>query len=148
MSEMEPGRLEEFQREVEQLRLRGGGSAEPERLLAAGGIALMAVGVGMAVFANIATRGAENDLEQGDYLVLGLLGIAVALVGAVLWLRNSLSRYLRYTVIRLVYEDRAQTDRLLDALERIDQHLASPRASGPVTAADRDRGGEASSGAL
>ena len=43
----------------------------------------------------------------------GLLA-TVGLVGAIVWLRNSLTRYMRYWIIRLVYEQREQTDRLLD----------------------------------
>ena len=32
------------------------------------------------------------------------------------WLRNSITRYLRYWIIRLVYEQREQTDQLIRAL--------------------------------
>ena len=35
-----------------------------------------------------------------------------------IWIRNSLTRYLRFWIIRLVYEQREQTDRLIEALER------------------------------
>ena len=39
-------------------------------------------------------------------------------MGIVLWIRNSLTRYFRFWLIRLVYEQREQTDRLIAALER------------------------------
>jgi hypothetical protein len=37
-------------------------------------------------------------------------------VGIVIWLRNSLTRYLRYWLIRLVFEEREQTDQIVKAL--------------------------------
>jgi hypothetical protein len=33
--------------------------------------------------------------------------------------RNSLTRYLRYWLIRLIYEDREQTERLINAIEKL-----------------------------
>ena len=48
-----------------------------------------------------------------------MIGLLVGLVGVVLWLRNSLTRYLRYWLIRLIYEDREQTERLIAAVEKL-----------------------------
>jgi hypothetical protein len=39
-------------------------------------------------------------------------------VAAVLWARCSLSRYLRYWLVRQIYEDRSSTDRIVEAIER------------------------------
>ena len=38
-----------------------------------------------------------------------LIGVGIAIVGIVIWARNSITRYLRYWIIRLVYEQREQT---------------------------------------
>ena len=40
----------------------------------------------------------------------------LAVVGIVIWVRNSITRYLRYWIIRLVYEQREQTEQLIQAL--------------------------------
>ena len=48
-----------------------------------------------------------------------LIGVVVGLVGVALWVRNSLTRYLRYWLIRLIYEDREQTERLIAAIEKL-----------------------------
>jgi hypothetical protein len=37
-------------------------------------------------------------------------------VGIVIWARNSITRYLRYWIVRLVYEQREQTEQLVQAL--------------------------------
>ena len=42
--------------------------------------------------------------------------VGVSIVGIVIWIRNSMTRYLRYWIIRLVYEQREQTERIVDAL--------------------------------
>ena len=41
---------------------------------------------------------------------------AISIVGIVIWLRNSMTRYLRYWIIRLVYEQREQTEQIVKAL--------------------------------
>ena len=43
-------------------------------------------------------------------------GIGLTVVGIVIWARNSLTRYLRYWIVRLVYEQREQTEQLVQAL--------------------------------
>ena len=51
--------------------------------------------------------------------IAALIGVLVGLVGVALWVRNSLTRYLRYWLIRLIYEDREQTERLIAAIEKL-----------------------------
>ena len=41
------------------------------------------------------------------------------IVGAALFIRYSLGRYLRFWMIRLIHEQRAQTDRVVEALDRM-----------------------------
>jgi hypothetical protein len=48
--------------------------------------------------------------------IIGVAGATLAIVGIVLWARNSLTRYMRYWLIRLVYEQREQTEALIKAL--------------------------------
>ena len=40
------------------------------------------------------------------------------IAGAALFVRYSLARYLRFWLIRMTYESRANTDRIVDAIER------------------------------
>ena len=61
-------------------------------------------------------RGHRGDHPAAE--IFALIGIGISLVGIVIWVRNSLTRYLRYWIIRLVYEQREQTDQLIEALER------------------------------
>jgi hypothetical protein len=110
-------RLAQFQDEVTKLKLKGGG-ANPERTGASWGIGLAIVGGIIVVVAWLSGKGGNTNAKL-DAEVAAVIGLLVGLVGVVLWLRNSLTRYLRYWLIRLIYEDREQTERLINAIEKL-----------------------------
>jgi len=41
----------------------------------------------------------------------------------VIWARYSLTRYFRYWLLRMIFEERLQQDRTIDVLERIERKL-------------------------
>lgn len=104
-------RLQQFQSEVEQLKVTGG-KANPERTWGIIGALLMIAGLVVTLVSYTSTHGTTDALEQADYNVLSNFGLALAVVGAALFLVMSLRRYLRYWLIRLIFEQR-------DAAERI-----------------------------
>jgi hypothetical protein len=114
---MSSARLEEFQREVEKLKVSGGG-ANPERLAERWGIGLTIVGFVIAAFSWLSAYEADNFADIHRSAIAALIGVGVAVIGIVIWLRNSMTRYLRYWIIRLVYEQREQTEQLVDAVKR------------------------------
>jgi hypothetical protein len=104
-------RLQQFQAEVEQLKVTGG-KANPERTwMIIGGLA-MVVGVVLSLLAWILTQGTESSLDFASYNAMGNFGIALTVAGSVLFLVMSLRRYFRYWLVRLIYEQRDQMDRL------------------------------------
>jgi hypothetical protein len=108
-------RLDEFEAEVQKLKITGGG-ANPERLGAQWGIGLTIVGFVVAVISWFSAQDAtRNEVIFRSQIMAGI-GLGIAMVGIVIWLRNSLTRYLRYWIIRLVFEQREQTDALIKAL--------------------------------
>ena len=92
------GRSEEFTREISQLKLSGS-SADTEARALKLGIAGLAIPIVMAI-------------------VGILLVMSTSDAGAALFIRYSFGRYLRFWMIRLIHEQRAQTDRVVEALER------------------------------
>ena len=110
-------RLAQFQDEVTKLKLKGGG-ANPERTGASWGVGLAIVGGIIVVIAWLSGKGGNTNAKL-DAEVAAVIGLLVGLVGLALWLRNSLTRYLRYWLIRLIYEDREQTERLINAIEKL-----------------------------
>lgn len=118
-------RMDEFERQIAGLRVRGQRGGVETRLLYLG-VALLVVGLVMVGVAWFRASDTTVQHEQIDYLISGGLGgIGVTLIGAALYLRISLGRYFRLWLVRLVYEQRAQTDRTVEALERVEQALRS-----------------------
>ncbi len=115
---MSSSRLSQFEAEVGKLKVTGGG-ANPERLGAQWGIGLTILGFVITVISWWSALDAKGDTAAVSALraqIFGLIGIGIAVVGIVIWVRNSLTRYLRYWIIRLVYEQREQTEQLIQAL--------------------------------
>ena len=105
-------RVEQFQAEIAEMKLRDP-STSRDRLWLGLGIALMVIGVVLAGIAYPMSHNTTNPLEQSDAITLGLTGIAAAVVGGALFLRFSIASFLRFWLARLIYEQKAQTDRLL-----------------------------------
>jgi hypothetical protein len=117
------GRLAQFQAEVERLRIKGSSPTVEQRLLTAG-VVLMPLGVVLVLVGWYGASGTDESTDQMSYLISGgVLGLALAVVGAALFLRYSLARYFRYWLMRLIYEERTSTDRNVEALERIERLL-------------------------
>jgi uncharacterized membrane protein YidH (DUF202 family) len=110
-------RLEQFEEEIRRLKVKGS-RAEPERAFLILGVLALIAGFIVAIVGITGVRNSGDALEQGDSLALTILGIGIAIVGAVIWARHSLSRYLRYWLVRELYEQRASTDRIVEAIER------------------------------
>jgi hypothetical protein len=117
------GRLAEFQAEIDRLKIRGSAPTTEQRLLTAG-IVLMPVGALLVLVGWWGASGTTEVSSQIPYLISGgVLGLVCTVAGGALFLRYSLARYLRYWLLRLVYEERASTDRNVDALARIEELL-------------------------
>jgi hypothetical protein len=114
---MSSARLDQFEEEIAKLKVTGG-AANPERLGAQWGIGLTIFGFVVAAISWWSAWDADNFADIHRSAIMALIGIGISVVGLVLWLRNSMTRYLRYWIIRLVYEQREQTDRIVEALRQ------------------------------
>lgn len=112
-------RLEEFHDEVSKLRASGG-RANPDRWVFRIGLILTIVGLVFTVVSFFLT-GEAYDTEGGnlhqsnhiDLVVSALFGLSLTLIGLVMILISSFRRFMRYWLVRLVYEYREQTDRVV-----------------------------------
>jgi hypothetical protein len=112
---MSSTRLAQFEAEVAKLKVTGGG-ANPERLGAQWGIGLTVVGFVVGIIAWFSAKDSSDVNTILRSQIVAVIGVGVAIIGIVIWARNSLTRYLRYWIIRLVYEQREQTELLVKAL--------------------------------
>lgn len=110
-------RLQEFQREVEDLKVTGG-RANPERAWMIVGALAMIVGVALGLVGWIGTRGTESTLDFADYSAMGRFGIALTIAGSALFTVMSLRRWFRFWLVRLIYELRDQADKATSAAQR------------------------------
>lgn len=124
-------RIEEFKQEIAALDLRPPEDRNERRWLLAG-LVLPALGLLAIVIAWWGASGTPYVADQIPYLISGgMIGVGLIVVGAALFVRYSLTRYLRFWLLRSLHEQRVQTDRTVDALERIEALLRTttrPRA--------------------
>ena len=106
-------RVEQFRAEIGEMKLRDPATSR-ERLWLGFGIALMVVGAGLGLASYLISHQSTSPLVQNDAVTLGLAGVVAAVIGAALFLRYSLASFLRFWLARLIYEQKAQTDRLLE----------------------------------
>lgn len=109
-------RIAAFREELAQLELQAPSDATDRRYLVLATALLVAavaaIGVGWW-----AASGTAYVNEQIPYVIsAGLLAVVLAVIGGAVFARYSMSRYLRFWLIRLVYEQRTQTDRIVDAI--------------------------------
>ncbi len=135
----QPDRLDEFQAELARLRSRRSTSSTEQRLLLAG-IVLMPLGLVLVMIGYLGASGTTELSSQVPYLISGgVFGLGCTIVGASLFLRYSLGRYLRFWLLRLIYEEHTTADRQVDALERLADRLAGRPDEHAAVAADRQK---------
>ncbi len=116
-------RMDQFRADVAGLELKTPAD-EKERVYLLAGIGCMVAGVMAIVGGYWGASGTPIVAQQLPYLISGGgIGIALMIVGAALFVRFSLSRYLRFWLIREIYEQRAQTDRLVESLTNVEDLL-------------------------
>ncbi len=107
-------RLEQFHEEVGKLRASGG-RANPDRWVFRIGVLFVLVGLAFSLVSFIMTAGASNSVNHLDLVVSALFGLSLTLVGLVMIVVSSFRRFMRYWLVRLVFEYREQTDRVVDS---------------------------------
>jgi len=92
-------------------------AASGERRALQFGIGLMVVGVVLVALGWYGASGESEVWKEIPYLASGGFGgLTVTVIGAALYLRATLARQNRLTLLRLLQEQRAQTDRIVEAL--------------------------------
>jgi len=109
-------RVEEFKSEIAAMGVKDPAVAR-DRMLLRASVALLAVGPVLGVIAYFMSHGTENPLQQRDAIILALIGVAVSVSGGALFVRYALASFMRFWLARLCWEQSAQTDRVVTALE-------------------------------
>ena len=110
-----PERVDQFKQDIAAMQVRDPAAAR-DRLFTRGGLTLMIIGVIVTIAGYAQSHGTTNPLGQRDAIIIALIGVAVSVIGSALFLRGSLAGFLRFWLARLIYEQKAQTDRVVDQL--------------------------------
>lgn len=96
-------------------------SGDAEAMLLKVGFALPVIGVVLILVAWWNSAGTKYVADQVPMLISGaILGVGLILVGVGLFVRFSMARLFRFWLARLVAEQQAQTDRLVQVLESVE----------------------------
>ena len=119
-------RADRFVREIAELKIGDPAAGRP-RLWLRLGVVLMVLGMVLGVTAYLVSHRTTSSLVQGDATTIGLGGVTVSVVGAALFVRYSLTAFLRFWMARQSYDLTLLGDRLLDSgatrgLAGTDQH--------------------------
>jgi len=107
-------RADRFVREIAELKIPDPAAGRP-RLWLRLGVAMMVAGLVLGVTAYLVSHRTTSSLVQGDATTIGLGGVTVSVVGAALFVRYSLTAFLRFWMARQSYDLTLLADRLLDS---------------------------------
>ncbi|MCW2889211.1 MAG: hypothetical protein QOE54_2264 [Streptosporangiaceae bacterium] len=133
---MNEERIKTFTSEVSELRVNGA-RGDRERVLLGAGVTLLGAGVALAVVGGLRASSANGLGNQVALLATGsFIGFALVVAGAALFVRYSIARFLRYWLVRLVHEQRTETDRIVHAIESLGRPEVGGPDADPATMAD------------
>ncbi|WP_426571574.1 hypothetical protein [Aquihabitans sp. McL0605] len=100
---MAPERRQQFEDDIAKVRVKTGGAAGEPRMIALG-IVLMVVGAAVALVAYIVSTSQADPRDVSSMIILAVFGLTLAVAGMAVFLRYSIGRFLRFWLLRLIYE--------------------------------------------
>jgi hypothetical protein len=107
-------RAGKFVRELGELKIPDPAAGHPRLWQRAGGV-LMVAGLALAVAAYFISHRTNSSFTQGDAVTIGLAGVTTSVVGSAIFLRYSLTGFLRFWMARQSYDLTQAVDRVLAA---------------------------------
>jgi hypothetical protein len=109
-----PTRADRFAQDLAALKIPDPATSRHQLWLRLGGL-LLALGLVLGALTFPLAHNTENPLAQRDALAIGLAGVVSAVVGGVVYLRYSLTGFLRFWLARQAHDlsdlgDRLSTD--------------------------------------
>ena len=121
---------ERLERDVTELRVPEP-TADVERLLIRLGMALPIIGLVIIGVAWYGASGTGYVADQIPYLISGGVGgVGLILTGLGLFLGYSVTHLIRFGVARMVHEQQAQADRIVEAMGSLEQAIRTVNGGG------------------
>ena len=96
-------RADRFARELAGLKISDPAAGHPRLWLRLGAV-LMVLGIVLGVSAYLISHRTTSSFTQGDAITIGLGGVTLSIVGAAIFLRYSLTGFLRFWMARQSFE--------------------------------------------
>jgi hypothetical protein len=128
-SRVPESRAERFARELRDLKVADPSTGRPQ-LWQRVGATLMVLGIVLAVCAYLISHRTTSSLTQGDAITIGLGGVTLAVVGSAIFLRYSLTSFLRFWMARQSFELNILADRLFPAGQMVSPDSVAGSANG------------------
>lgn len=108
-------RIEQFKSDIEDMKLKTsrGGS---EQILLVVGVVLMLLGIVIGLASWLSSQDQSDPRDQTELVILTLTAVCITLTGLGLFLRYSIARFLRFWLLRQLYEGQAHIDQVVDAI--------------------------------
>jgi hypothetical protein len=106
-------RIERLQSEAARLDVARSGSRDG--LFQTVAVAAMVVGVVGAFIAYQASLGSDDPRDIQSFIILAITMLGLVIIGAAVFLRYSLAKFLRFWLLRQLYEGQAHVDELVSA---------------------------------
>jgi hypothetical protein len=127
-------RIERLQSEAARLDVARSGSRDG--LFQTIAIVAMVVGVVGAFVAYQASRGSDDPRDIQSLIILAITMLGLVIIGAVVFLRYSLAKFLRFWLLRQLYEGQAHVDEIV---ERMGPGTGNPGSAGSASGLGTDR---------
>ena len=108
-------RVERFKSEAADLNLKAGNPSTDGKLQTLG-VLLMVAGIVVAFIAWQGSLGSSDSRDILSYINFALMGVALTMTGAALFLRYALGKFLRLFLLRQLYEGQSHIDQVVEAV--------------------------------
>ena len=102
-------RAEEFQEQIAAMRTKTSRGSSEQVLLVIG-ILLMVAGIVLGFIGYFSSTNASDSRDQNEMIILAILGVSLSLMGVAVFLRFSMGRFLRFWLLRQIYENRGKSE--------------------------------------
>jgi hypothetical protein len=109
-----PDRIESFKADIEDMKLKS--SSQKERGLQLLAVLLMVGGVITGFSAYFSSTHQDDFRDQNELIILAIASLSLVLIGAVMFVRYSLAKFLRFWLLRQFYEGQDHIDRIVNAM--------------------------------